>query len=163
LMEEHRVILNNLGELASIINRMKRINGYEGLSEDLEKLKNISHHLVEAEKHHQREEQALFPMLEKHGIVEPPEIMKQEHELLKSKKKELAHAAHHHQDYNFMEFKKKVIQTGEYLVSELQNHIFKEDNILYQMALQVITTEEWNEVKQECDEIGYCCFTPQAE
>ncbi len=33
--------------------------------------------------------------------------------------------------------------------------------LLYQIALQVLSTEEWDEVKRACDNIGYCCFTPE--
>ncbi len=58
------------------------------------------------------------------------------------------------------EFNRKVVELGEYLPQELQSHIFKEDNILYQIALQVLSPEDWVEVKRLCDELGYCCFTP---
>ena len=51
-------------------------------------------------------------------------------------------------------------EAGSFLVNELVNHIYKEDNILYQLALQTIAKEEWAELKKRCDEIGYCCFTP---
>ena len=61
----------------------------------------------------------------------------------------------------FWEFKKAVIEHGEFISRELESHIFKEDNILYQIALQVFTDEDWKEVKRDCDKIGYCCFTPQ--
>ncbi len=33
------------------------------------------------------------------------------------------------------EFKRKVVELGEFLPRELHSHIFKEDNILYQIAL----------------------------
>jgi uncharacterized protein (DUF2249 family) len=69
--------------------------------------------------------------------------------------------AHNPKDYDFAEFKEKVIELGKYLPKELESHIFKEDNILYQIALQVLSPEEWEEVKKECDKVGYCCFTPE--
>ena len=31
----------------------------------------------------------------------------------------------------------------------------------HQIAQQTLTSQEWQEVKKECDKIGYCCFTPQ--
>ncbi len=128
---------------------------------DLEELKDLSHHLVEAESHHQREEDVLFPRLEKHDIVEPAEIMKMDHVEFRKRKQELFKMAHNPEDYDFAEFKKSVVELGEYLTRELESHIFKEDNILYQIALQVLTEDEWDEVKKEADKIGYCCFTPE--
>jgi len=65
------------------------------------------------------------------------------------------------QDHGFPEFKVRILELGEYLTRELESHIFKEDNILYQIALQVLSPEEWEKVKKECDKIGYCCFTPE--
>jgi hypothetical protein len=64
-------------------------------------------------------------------------------------------------DLRFPSFKSKVTELGEYIARELESHIFKEDNILYQIALQVLTPEDWEKVKKECDKIGYCCFTPE--
>jgi uncharacterized protein len=152
LMEEHRVIQEFLRRLAGLVEKLKGIDSFEGFA---------SHHLVEAEKHHQREEDALFPVLEAHGIVEPPSIMKLDHVELRKRKKALLEVASREQRTDFASFKKDVIELGDYIARELDSHIFKEDNILYQMALQALTQEEWNQVKSECDRIGYCCFTPQ--
>jgi DUF438 domain-containing protein len=144
---------------------LEAVEGNDGLSpegqQELERLKDIAHHLVKAESHHQREEEILFPKLGKHDIVEPPEIMKLDHVEFRKRKQALYQLAHNHRDYDFPEFKNRVIELGEYLTKELENHIFKEDNILYQIALQVLSPEEWEEVKKECDKIGYCCFTPE--
>ncbi len=159
-MEEHKIILDSLNELSSLVESLKGINSFESMRQDREKLKDITHHLVEAESHHQREEEILFPELEKHDIVEPPEIMKLDHVEFRKRKQELYQLSHNPQDYDFQDFKEKVIELGEYLTKELESHIFKEDNILYQIALQVLSPEEWEKVKKECDKMGYCCFTP---
>jgi hypothetical protein len=159
-MEEHKIILENLGELGDLVQRLKKIDSFEGISQDLEKLKDISQHLVEAESHHQREEEVLFPKLEKHDIVEPAAIMKMDHVEFRKRKQELYKLAHNPEDYEFRAFKEKSVELGEYLTRELESHIFKEDNILYQIALQVLSDEEWREVKREADKIEYCCFTP---
>lgn len=160
-MEEHKVILKSLEELGRLAKRLKKAESFKDIGGDVEKLKEISHHLVDAESHHQREEDCLFTRLEKHGITEPPAIMKMDHEEFRKKKHSLYKLAHHHGDYKFEEYKKQAIEYGEYLEKELTNHIFKEDNIIYQISLQVFTPEEWAEVKKECDKIGYCCFTPE--
>ena len=159
-MAEHTIILNNLTELSTLVERLKSLNSLEELGPDLGRLEDISHHLVEAESHHQREEEVLFPKLEKHDIVESPSIMKMDHVEFRKRKGELYQVAHNPGNYGFSEFKGKVIELGGYLSQQLPSHIFKEDNILYQIGLQVLSPEEWVEVKKECDKIGYCCFTP---
>lgn len=160
-MEEHVVILESLDNLGSLLDRLKSKDSFDEMDGDLEELKDISHHLVEAESHHQREEDVLFPMLAKHDIVEPGEIMKLDHVEFRKRKQELFKISHNSEDYGFTEFKKSVTELGEYLTQELEGHIFKEDNIIYQIALQVLTEDEWDEVKKETDKIGYCCFTPE--
>ena len=161
LMEEHRIIQDYLRRLTGIVEKLRGIDSFEGFASQLEALEDTAHHLVEAEKHHQREEDALFPILEAHGIVEPPRIMKLDHVELRQRKKALLEIASRENRTDFASFKKEVIALGEYISRELDSHIFKEDNILYQMALQALTPEEWNRIKSECDRIGYCCFTPQ--
>jgi uncharacterized protein (DUF2249 family) len=130
------------------------------LTAEVEELKVVAHHLVEAENHHQREEEVLFPMLEKHDIVEPPSIMKMDHVEFRTRKRELYNLANNYDTFEFDHFKSRVVELGDYLTRELASHIFKEDNILYQIALQVLTPEEWDQVRVGCDQIGYCCFTP---
>lgn len=161
LMEEHKVINNTLQELKDFLVRLKERKSYEELGEDEDKLKDVAHHLVEAESHHQREEDVLFPLVEKHGVTEPPKIMKMDHVEFLKRKKELYKISQNPRDYDFTLFKQKVDELGGYLAEQLSSHIFKEDNILYQIALQELTEDEWKEVKHECDKIGYCCFTPE--
>jgi hypothetical protein len=160
-MEEHKIILENLNELASLVERLNKTDSFEGMGEDLEKLKDIAHNLVEAESHHQREEEVLFPKLDKHDIMEPSKIMQMDHVEFRKRKQDLYKLAHNSEDYEYEEFKEKGIELGEYLTKELESHIFKEDNILYQIALQVLSDEEWQEAKREADKIGYCCFSPE--
>ncbi len=160
-MEEHKVILNSLNELGSLVERVKEITSFTSMGEDQEKLKDIAHHLVQAESHHQREEEILFPALEKHDIVEPAQTFRLDHVEFRERKQELYQLAHNSREHGFSEFKARVIELGEYLTRELESHIFKEDNILYQIALQVLSPEEWEKVKKGCDKVGYCCFTPE--
>ncbi len=160
-MEEHKIILENLNQLGSVVERFKKASRFEDMGQDLELLMEVSHHLVEAESHHQREEEALFPKLEAHDIVEPGAIMKMDHEEFRKRKQALFQLSHNHQDYQFSEFKERCVKLGEYLTRELESHIFKEDNIIYQIALQTLNDKEWGDVKKECDKIGYCCFTPE--
>ncbi len=159
-MEEHRVILDSLNQLDGAIKRLKKQDSFQDMGEDLKLFEDIAHHLVEAESHHQREEDVLFSELQKHDITAPAEIIKIDHTEFRKRKKALYNFTYNRQDYSFEDYKKNVIELGEYLVKELESHIFKEDNILYQIALQVLSQEEWAKIKKECDKIGYCCFTP---
>jgi len=43
----------------------------------------------------------------------------------------------------------------------LASHFYKENNVLFPMSKQVISEEEWKDIRLQFDEIGYCCFTPE--
>lgn len=160
-MEEHKVIVESLENLTVLLEKLKTKTSFDEMGTDIEGFKEIAHHLVEAESHHQREEDVLFPQINKHEITEPTEIMKLDHVEFLKKKKSLYNFTYNWQDFSFDEYKNNVLELGQFLAKELESHIFKEDNILYQIALQVLTEEEWGEVKRECDKIGYCCFAPE--
>ncbi len=160
LMEEHKIIVNGLHKLKTLVEKIKTIDSYEELGQDLDALKDAAHLLVEAELHHQREEDALFPRLEKYGITEPPAILKGEHVEFRKRKRALYQFVNAGGSSPFSEFKETVVGHGEYVCRELESHILKEDTILYQVALQVFSEEDWKEVKNACDKIGYCCFKP---
>ena len=161
LMEEHKMILDFIEKLKETVKKMKSAKDFDEISEELEMLEHIAEHLVEADKHHQREEEVLFPMLERFGVTEPPAIMREEHEELKPKKKELYKIAKECKEMSYPEFIRKAKELAEYLIKELPDHIYKEDNILYPIAIQAIPKKEWPEIKKRCDKIGYCCFTPE--
>ncbi|MCL4437100.1 MAG: DUF438 domain-containing protein [Thaumarchaeota archaeon] len=156
LMTEHEVILSFLDSL-EMVNRSIQTTG--GSSEDLKQLQNIAEHLLGAEPHHQREEQVLFPELEIRGFFGPPQVMRMEHETLRRYKREIKQIAEN-SDIHDPKVKAKLDQTSKTLIVKLRDHIFKENSILYPTALQFIKEETWNKLKIQCDQVGYCCFTP---
>jgi PAS domain S-box-containing protein len=99
-------------------------------------------------------------MLEKHGITEPPAIMWMEHSQIRDTKKKLRSLVENWNATSFYDFKTRLGEVAKPLCSILPSHFFKENNILFAAALQVVTSEEWEKARKEFDEIGYCCFTP---
>jgi DUF438 domain-containing protein len=155
---EHQKLLEFLTELetwkASVVNTLTVSHT------DLMKLKELAQNLLDAEKHHQREEDVLFPVMEYYGISGPCRVMRLEHDELRSKKQALRQIAN----------SEPVLVNGSLdlvfdiiknLIFTLRDHIFKENHILYPTAIQTITNpQKWDEMKKSCDQIGYCPFTP---
>ena len=161
MMEEHRVILGYLDKLDSLISEARQGKMSE---ERIKELIHVAQHLVDAEPHHKREEDVLFPEVEKRGVYGPPHVMRMEHVELRKKKHSVLDSAKQLLEGDSEEIRMRIKQDGGYLVFALREHIFKEDNILYPTALQVIREEEvWDNMREECDKIGYCCFTPSTK
>lgn len=49
------------------------------------------------------------------------------------------------------------------IISEVNEMVFKEENILIPMALGKLTEDEWVKIAEESDEIGFCLTTPEAK
>jgi PAS domain S-box-containing protein len=160
LMEEHKIMLQHAKKLGKIADKLQKISNKDYVGDEVHNLEHISEDFRDSEKHYLREENVLFPYLEKHGITEPPAIMWMEHNQIREKKKLLSTLVEDYDSIDFQEFKKQLFEASEALSSILPNHFFKENNILFPTALRVVTEEEWKEARKEFDEIGYCCFTP---
>ncbi|MGC8895443.1 MAG: DUF438 domain-containing protein [Candidatus Bathyarchaeia archaeon] len=160
LMEEHRIMLQIIEKLNVIANKIQKTSDKSHADDEIHTLEHIAADLLDSEKHYLREENVLFPTLEKHGITEPPAIMWMEHNRIREEKKKLSQLIEQYSSTSFEDFKKQLAETAEAITSLLPSHIFKENNILFPTALQVVASQEWKEIRSEFDEIGYCCFTP---
>ena len=161
LQKEHEKILYFLDRLEAVNQKIQKMKSYQAENKEWQELKHISEHLLGAEPHHQREEQILFPELEKRGVFGPPQVMLQEHEELRKHKHGLERLITAVSALDFNDFKKQLDATAKFLIFNLRDHIFKENNILYPTALEVIIEPKtWQAMKITADKIGYCCFTP---
>lgn len=162
LVAEHDMILDFLRELERVNAAIQRMDRYDPTREEFGLLHHLAEHLVGAEKHHQREEDVLFPEVEARGVYGPPQIMRLEHDTLRPLKHELLELAEQVAELEFAEFQRRVNAAATVLVPTLTEHIWKENNILYPTALKVVPeAQEWVRMKGACDAIGYCCFTPE--
>lgn len=161
LINEHETLLCFLDDLDFVNQSIQRMRGYEPERVEYRRLLHIAEQLVGAELHHQREEEILFPALEKRGVFGPPMVMRQEHTELRNHKRKLLELARNAAVMEFLDFTTQLAEVVGFLVPMLREHIFKENNILYPTALEVIEDEQvWSQLKGDCDRIGYCCFKP---
>ncbi|MGQ9680679.1 MAG: DUF438 domain-containing protein, partial [Candidatus Bathyarchaeia archaeon] len=75
LLEEHRIMLQLAEKLESVSEKFNRMEDERGLGGEVHELEHISRDFTDSEKHYLREENVLFPVIEKHGITEPPAVM----------------------------------------------------------------------------------------
>lgn len=162
LIVEHEKIKEFLTEIEALNFLVQKLNSYEEDPYLFKKMSILANNILEAEKHHQREEDVLFPELEKRNITGPTRIMRMEHEDLRARKKVLRETADLASSLDFTLCKSIIDETSKYLVFQLRDHIYKENYILYPTAIDAIKDNEiWKGMKEKCDLIGYCPFTPE--
>jgi hypothetical protein len=160
LISEHETLLCFLDDLDFVNQSIQKMNEFVSEREEYARLLHIAEQLISAEPHHQREEEILFPELEKRGVFGPPMVMREEHTQLRQYKRRLLELAQKVAEMDFLDFSSQLSEVVGFLVPALREHIFKENNILYPTALEVIDDEQiWLQLKGECDRVGYCCFT----
>ena len=162
LIEEHSIMLQRAERLETLLGMVVEACDSVYVGDVLTELQNIAKEFQDSEKHYLREENVLFPVVEKHGITEPPAIMWIEHDKIREVKKKFTNLVEKWNTMTYEEFKKRLSEATKPLCSLLPSHFYKENNILFPAALQAVSIDEWEEVRKEFDEIGYCCFTPPA-
>lgn len=161
LLIEHDKIKEFLTELESVNLQIQSLKSCNEKPDLFIKLGHLANNILDAEKHHKREEDVLFPELEKRNITGPTRIMRMEHDDLRKRKRLLKEIANKAEIMDFNEYKTKVDELAKYIVFHLRDHIYKENYILYPTAIDALKDKElWTEMKIKSDKIGYCPFTP---
>jgi PAS domain S-box-containing protein len=160
LMEEHKIMIKMAEQLVTLANKVLKVSDIRYVTEEIHQVEHLAEDFTDSEKHYLREENALFPYIEKHGITEPPAVMWMEHNEIRELEKKLHALIKGLDAAGFQSFKDQLWETAKALGNLLPNHFYKENNVLFPAAMNVVTAEEWVEIRREFDEIGYCCFTP---
>ena len=162
LMEEHEMLLEFAGELRGITEKIRKAADIGSASEESEQLSRVAGLLKGSESHYLREENVLFPYLEKHGVTQPPAMMWMEHDRIREIEKTLYSSIDTLGSANFQDSAKKLDEVSLSLADMLTSHFYKESSILFPAALRVVEEDEWVEAGRQFDEIGYCSFSPES-
>ncbi len=111
--------------------------------------------LMDVDKHYSRKENLLFPFLEKYGIDGPTKVMWGVDDAIRLAIKETKNNL-----TNYQGNMEEVLADLNLVIHEVTEMIFKEENILFPMALETLTEDEWVKISAESEEIGYCLTAP---
>jgi DUF438 domain-containing protein len=125
LMEEHGIILDFALKLRLATENLQKARDAGTMEKILENIDHLADHFKESEKHYLREENVLFPHLEKHGITGPPAQMWTEHNRIREVKKRLYSLADQERPGDVARFKKELGQTASELSDQLAMHFEK--------------------------------------
>ena len=160
LLGEHREFLKGASQLRNHANAIKEAASLDVVWDHFKAIENIVGSFKHEELHYQREENVLFPYLEKHGVTEPPAIMWMDHDRIREVKKTLRGLVEVGRDMEFTAFANGIHETALGYHEMISSHFYKENNILFPSSVQVIEDEEWTAIGEAFDDIGYYFVKP---
>jgi DUF438 domain-containing protein len=104
--------------------------------------------LREFEVHYVRKENQLFPYLEKHGVLGPSKVMWALHDDVRAALKDAVR-------YAAEDNAEQAALSSEWLAQTIDDMVTKEEKILFPMAMEMLTGDEWVEVRAGEGEVGY--------
>jgi PAS domain S-box-containing protein len=157
LMAEHALLMEYANELQALLGALS--NGErESKPEFLGRIRQLVGFFVESESHYLREENTVFPSVEKHGLTGPPKAMWSEHQEIHAVEKNLFDL-NSDTDNELIGNLKKMSEVSLSLADILASHFYKENNILFPAAIRLFSEQEWDTIVQDFDDIGYCSYS----
>jgi len=130
----------------------------EDSEEQVYKLLEDCNLLFDIDKHYMRKEHLIFPYLEKYGIYGPSTNMWRMDDMIRDGIKELKRKL-----TDYKGDRQAVLERVKYVIDEIYGMIYREETILFPMAMSQFTEEEWVKIAAESDEIGFCLTAPTIE
>ena len=141
-MHEHEMGLHQLALMANAAMSIE-VNGFsaEAFRTIAEAIRYIGR---EIRCHNEREEEFLFPALDRH-VSGPPGAMRQEHRELWRAFNELLKVVRDVEDGRLRGSSiRELVQLVNFIVDHLRDHIEKENTVLFPMAKRLLTSEEYH-------------------
>ncbi|TFG49524.1 MAG: hypothetical protein E4H40_02855 [Candidatus Brocadiia bacterium] len=156
-LAEHAMLLCFIADLNDVTSRIKMMTYASSTNSEIRKLAHIAEHLVKTEQHCEREDYIIFPELKRRGYRQLLNIVNEQHRQIVERQRSLKELVWMVDRTDFTDFRTQLTDVSDYLVIAVRLHIFIENNIVFPLALEVISEKNiWEKMKDICDEIGYC-------
>lgn len=157
--EENMALRSALLRVNNILSSFKDMDPAELHSGMLQGLKRQFDVLGQFDNHYKRKEHLFFPMMEKYGHDAPPKVMWAKDDEIRDLFKRAYKQMEKFPDGGI----DKLIQRFEDFQFEFNEMIFKEEAILINILLEVLTTEDWYEIAKQSPYYGYSIIRPTEE
>jgi DUF438 domain-containing protein len=130
---------------------LRQMQAVHDIGKDREQLVSFLETLSAINLHYVRKENQLFPILEAHGISGPSKVMWALHDDIREMLKEVTARVSEGMSTP------KELQALIHMVNDM---IYKEEHILFPMALETLGDADWAKVRDGEEEIGYAWLQP---
>jgi len=153
-MLENRSADGIVHELGHVIAKLNDTADQEIFKQYQEQLAQLVARLSLIDLHYLRKENQLFPILEKHNITGPSQVMWALHDDIRTALKSSRAGIRDAQIPD-------VYNSIRYALKSIADMIYKEEHILFPMAKDLLTDDEWLAVRNGEAEVGYAWILPE--
>jgi len=153
--------------IAGVVERMRKLFDEACASESAGKLEELFmeinaayNELMDIDKHYKRKEYLLFSRLERHGVTGPSQVMWGKHDEAREMLKALGEALSSPIASN-AEAKRIYTELAQPALEAVEGMIYKEEQILLPMSLEMLTNHDWGEIWKHSPEYGWCLVEPR--
>ena len=158
-LAEHAMLICFIADLEDVNKRIQWLKYASSTTSEIRLLAHIAEHLIHAEQHCEREDFVIYPELKRRGYRKLLSIINQQHQQIIESQRRLKEIVWMVDRMDFSDFQAQLKDLADYLVIAIRLHIFIENNIVFPLALDVISEKKiWESMKSICDEIGYCGY-----
>lgn len=153
-MLENRASENLMDKIEKVLDTLGEQPNKGDLERYFPSLQKLTAALRKIDLHYLRKENQLFPLLEQHEVSGPSQVMWGLHDDIRSTLKKGISSLEARESQKAPAALREAIQA-------IRDMIYKEEHILYPLALETLSDTDWARVKEGEEEIGYAWIEPQ--
>jgi len=160
-LQENKELVAVARKAGDLLSRISEVED-EDFMEYVLQLQGYFNELMDVDKHYQRKEYLVFPYLEKNEITGPPKVMWGKHDEIRDQLKgciEILRTS----DLSKQDLADSLDLLFIPALKAVTDMVQKEEEILFPMAMDLLTTEEWWNIHKQTLEIGFTLYDPQVE
>jgi uncharacterized protein len=160
-IQENRELLKVVGKAETLLGNLYTVGGND-FREHVLSLLACFNELMDVDKHYKRKEYLLFPYLEKSGITGPPKVMWGKHDEIREQLEGCIELLRN------SDLTKSDLEDAESIVfvpvlKALADMTKKEEEILFPMCMDMLTTDDWWHIHKQTLEFGFTLYDPKTE
>ncbi len=162
-LQENRELRRVTAQIRHLVQQLETLPDEQDATEQVHAIQKLMNELTDVHKHYLRKEYLLFPYFEKNNLMGPPTVMWGKHDEARHLLREAISRLQSQRAFTAAEAKEHVRQAVLPAIEAVEEMIYKEEKILFPVALSLLTEQDWYEIYLQSDEYGYCLYSPERE
>ncbi len=160
-IQENKELLKVVGKARLLLEALPEVPE-TGFREHTDRILACFNELMDVDKHYKRKEYLVFPYLEKKEITGPPKVMWGKHDEIREQLKaciEILRA----EGLSRRDLEDALDMLFFPVFQAIADMTKKEEDILFPMSMDVLTTDDWWQVHRQTLEFGFTLYDPKVE